>query len=243
MNAVIPLGATGVWTLVSGQGTIVDPTLPNTSITGLATGTFATFEWTIILNGCTGSAQVTIKSDEPVTANATAGSVTCDPIFTVQAQLPTVGIGSWSTVPGSLISINNPNAATTTVTGYIVGVNPVIWTVSNGVCVARDTVFITLDTPTNCTDNIEMPTAFSPNGDGKNDDFLIKGLDKFPDNTLVVFNRWGNEIFAKDSYYRDWKGEGPNGEALPDGTYFAVLKVKNFKGSELILKGYVDLRR
>jgi gliding motility-associated-like protein len=87
---------------------------------------------------------------------------------------------------------------------------------------------------------LEMPTGFSPNGDGFNDDFFVHGLDIYPDNNIVVFNRWGNQVYTKDGYYRDWTGLSSNGEELPDATYFVVLRIKN---TDIILKGYVDLRR
>jgi gliding motility-associated-like protein len=87
---------------------------------------------------------------------------------------------------------------------------------------------------------LQMPSGFSPNGDGFNDDFFVHGLDIYPDNSIVVFNRWGNKVYSKDGYYRDWTGLSNNGEELPDATYFVVLTIKN---SDIILKGYVDLRR
>ncbi len=87
---------------------------------------------------------------------------------------------------------------------------------------------------------LQMPSGFSPNGDGFNDDFFVHGLDIYPDNTLIVFNRWGNQVYTKDGYYRDWTGLSSNGEELPDATYFVVLKIKN---TDIVLKGYVDLRR
>ncbi|MBL0047187.1 MAG: choice-of-anchor L domain-containing protein [Bacteroidetes bacterium] len=87
---------------------------------------------------------------------------------------------------------------------------------------------------------LQMPSGFSPNGDGLNDDFYVHGLDIYPDNNIIVFNRWGNQVYTKDNYYRDWTGLSNNGESLPDGTYYVVLKIKN---TDIILKGYVDLRR
>ncbi len=88
--------------------------------------------------------------------------------------------------------------------------------------------------------DLEMPSGFSPNGDGLNDDFFVHGLDIYPDNDIVVFNRWGNQVYSKSSYYRDWTGLSNNGEELPDGTYYVVLKINS---NSRVLKGYVDLRR
>jgi gliding motility-associated-like protein len=87
---------------------------------------------------------------------------------------------------------------------------------------------------------LEMPSGFSPNSDGKNDFFLIRGLESYPINALTIFNRWGNVIYEKINYQNDWNGSGITGQSLPDGTYFAVLDVENGKQ---VLKGYVELRR
>ncbi len=87
---------------------------------------------------------------------------------------------------------------------------------------------------------LEMPTGYSPNGDGANDVFFIRGLDAFPANTFTVFNRWGNVVYDRLNYRNDWAGEAANGEPLPDGTYFVILTVE--QGSRT-LQGYVDMRR
>lgn len=87
---------------------------------------------------------------------------------------------------------------------------------------------------------LEMPQGFSPNGDGKNEFFIIHGLEAYPDNELTIYNRWGNIIYSKDGYLNDWDGTSNNGLALPDATYFAILEVN--KGDK-VLKGYVELRR
>ena len=86
-----------------------------------------------------------------------------------------------------------------------------------------------------------MPTGFSPNDDTYNDGYEIKGIEGYPNNSFRVFNRWGNEVYAKENYVNtDWKGQNNNGEELPEGTYFVVLTIKN---SEIKKNTYVDLRR
>ena len=45
-----------------------------------------------------------------------------------------------------------------------------------------------------------IPEGFSPNGDGINDLFVIKGLDMYPHNSIVIFNRWGDKVFAASPY-------------------------------------------
>ena len=88
--------------------------------------------------------------------------------------------------------------------------------------------------------DLEMPTGYSPNGDGANDVFHIRGLDAYPKNTFTVYNRWGNVVFDRPNYRNDWAGENSNGEMLADGTYFVILTVA---GGERVLQGYVDMRR
>ncbi|MDX9751391.1 MAG: gliding motility-associated C-terminal domain-containing protein, partial [Flavobacteriales bacterium] len=89
-------------------------------------------------------------------------------------------------------------------------------------------------------DDLAMPTGFTPNGDGANDTFFVRGLDAYPTNTFVVFNRWGNVVYDRLNYANDWAGENQQQEALPNGTYFVILKVN---AGERTLQGYVDLRR
>jgi gliding motility-associated-like protein len=79
--------------------------------------------------------------------------------------------------------------------------------------------------------------AFSPNGDGKNDEWFIENLQLYPENELVIINRWGNEVYSINGYQNDWDGGNLN-----EGTYFYVLKV-NMCYDITTLKGYITLLR
>ena len=105
------------------------------------------------------------------------------------------------------------------------GTYPVIFTVVNeGGCI--DTVIQNVIV----IREIIIPNAFSPNGDGFNDFFVVKYLEVYPNSELLIFNRWGNKIYESSDYKNDWDGENQ-----PDGTYFYVLNLGNgqesFKGS------------
>ncbi|WP_164122210.1 gliding motility-associated C-terminal domain-containing protein [Sphingobacterium sp. xlx-130] len=86
--------------------------------------------------------------------------------------------------------------------------------------------------PTNCdqavatvvitAEDIFIPNAITPNGDGKNDFFEIRGWEAYERIELVVFNRWGNEVFRNNTYDNRWNGSG-----LSDGTYYYILKLIN----------------
>ncbi len=88
---------------------------------------------------------------------------------------------------------------------------------------------------------LEMPSGYSPNGDGSNDFFVIKGVEAYPNNEITVFNRWGNIVYEKRNYQNEWDGNNLNGNPLPDATYFVIFTA--FTDEDITLKGYVDLRR
>ncbi len=86
-----------------------------------------------------------------------------------------------------------------------------------------------------------LPTAITPNGDGKNDFWVVDHIDDFPDNELLVFNRWGDVVYRSKPYKNNWGGTNQNGEPLPTGTYYYLLKLrvedgKLFKGDVTILR-------
>nr|WP_294859343.1 HYR domain-containing protein [uncultured Fluviicola sp.] len=89
---------------------------------------------------------------------------------------------------------------------------------------------------------LEMPQGFSPNEDGDNDYFVVHGIKSYPDNSIVVFNRWGNIVYQRNGYADEWYGDNNSGDPLPDATYFVILKAV-VAGEEKVLQGYVDLRR
>lgn len=86
--------------------------------------------------------------------------------------------------------------------------------------------------------SLRIPNVFTPNGDGKNDFFMVSGLEFFHENQLYVFNRWGSSVYEQTNYRNDWAANG-----LSEGTYFYVLKVKSSSGQWLAFKGYVTVIR
>lgn len=115
------------------------------------------------------------------------------------------------------------------------GMYSVVVTDANG-CTARAT--ITLKQPM----VLEMPSGISPNNDDKNDFFVVRGIEAYPENELRVFNRWGNLVYQKNNYANEWKGENNQDNPLPDGTYFVIFDAFTSDGA-ITLKGYVDIRR
>lgn len=97
------------------------------------------------------------------------------------------------------------------------------------------------------TDELIIYNAISPNGDGVNDAFKIKGIDKYPDNNVEVYNRWGVKVYDENAYnesnvmfkgFSDGRTTINRNEKLPTGTYFYILKYNN-KGKIIKKSGYL----
>ncbi|MFZ4543049.1 MAG: gliding motility-associated C-terminal domain-containing protein [Saprospiraceae bacterium] len=102
-------------------------------------------------------------------------------------------------------------------------------------------VFVRIKCPPDNKGPFKVHNAFSPNGDGINDVFNITGLDNFTENEVVVYNRWGNQVFSKKNYDNSWDGTW-EGNPLPDGTYYYVVSLKEANSTKLEA-GYLELRR
>ncbi|GIV28391.1 MAG: hypothetical protein KatS3mg027_2205 [Bacteroidia bacterium] len=114
----------------------------------------------------------------------------------------------------------------------------IIYTVSSVYptgCIASSTVIIRV-LP---NDELIFYNTFTPNNDGINDVFYIANLEQYPDNTLTIYNRYGQKIYFQRGYKNDWDGT-INGEQVPTGTYFYVLDTGTDKGS---YKGHVNIIR
>jgi len=75
------------------------------------------------------------------------------------------------------------------------------------------------------SEQIEIPDAFSPNGDSKNDLWVIPGIENYPNNQMTVINRWGDVIFEAKPYENNWDGTNKKGKNLPEGTYYFILRL------------------
>jgi gliding motility-associated-like protein len=112
----------------------------------------------------------------------------------------------------------------------------------NGVPSMSDTVFVIM----NVIPHFIFSQVISPNGDGVNDTWVIGGLERFPDNKVTIFSRWGDIVYKARGYDNVnvvWNGNYNNGRAsngnVPDGTYFYIIDLGN--GSKLT--GFIVLNR
>ena len=234
-------GFTGTWSIQSGTAIISNLNDPHTAVTGLSYGSNV-LQLFLTDGTCSATAVLSIEAFESVAAAAGPGDSIC-PKKAIGYQLnatPTIlGSGKWKS--DGTAAVLNPLNPHSEITGLVAGNNSFIWTVINGPCTASDEIIVYLRAQRDCYEGLEMPTAYTPNGDGVNDDFDIHGIERYPYNSLSVYNRWGNKVYFADNYVNhQWKGQNTQGEELPDATYFVILVIKD---SEIKLHGYVDIRR
>ena len=91
--------------------------------------------------------------------------------------------------------------------------------------------------------DFNIPEGFSPNADGINDLFVIRGILYYPNNTIVIYNRWGDKVFEASPYQNTWDGKTSmglqvGGDKLPVGTYFYILDLGD---SSDVIKGTIYL--
>ena len=88
----------------------------------------------------------------------------------------------------------------------------------------------------------EAITVITPNGDGKNDQFIIQCAFE-NDNRLTVYNRYGGKEFERDNYDNSWEGTDNSGNELSDGGYHWVLEVFLSNGDMRVFSGTVTIIR
>lgn len=108
---------------------------------------------------------------------------------------------------------------------------------ANGIVSNQDSITVNV---VNChVIELNIPTGFTPDGDGIHDVWLIDRI-SYVDNVVVeVYNRLGQQVFRSEGYTDPWNGSS-GGNDLPVGTYYYIVNVDNgsriFKGSVTILR-------
>ncbi|MBK7628897.1 MAG: gliding motility-associated C-terminal domain-containing protein [Bacteroidales bacterium] len=169
-----------------------------------------------------------------------------DNIFSMSASPPEPWeTGLWSVLSGSG-DFDNSTLYNTKVLNLDPDVtNSFKWYVENGECNAEDIVNIDVD-------DIFIPEGFSPDGNGVNDIFEVKGLDlDNQDAELKIVNGAGSEVFSTayrsgqdKKVWKPWDGKNSNGYDLPEGTYYYLLKLTSLGNGKVFKKsGFIILKR
>lgn len=88
---------------------------------------------------------------------------------------------------------------------------------------------------------LEMPNAFSPNGDGHNDVYKVKeGYRSIVSFKAAIFNRWGQKLYSWDTLEGGWDGKY-HGTTVKDGVYFVVVNARGADGKEYKIRKDVNV--
>ncbi|MEI6764000.1 MAG: gliding motility-associated C-terminal domain-containing protein [Bacteroidota bacterium] len=182
-------------------------------------------------NGCSDTLTENLTIfDSPKSAFETKSPLCLGENTTVMqaCQNPPNAVFDWTFSDGIIISGSGTGPYEIAWPGL--GEYPISLTVSANGCISETTTVVVK--VNDCI--LEIPNIFTPNTDGSNDKFVIKGLESFPDSKLQIFNRWGKMIFSSDDYKNDWTGDDHS-----DGVYYYVLALKDgreFNGTLTLLR-------
>lgn len=187
---------------------------------------------TVQENGCTGSFSGTIGTSPEPTAFFTSDLASPQPAGTDVVFI------DQSTTNGAAIA-----STVWSFNGNVVATSGGSWT-WNDAEPGTHTITLTITTADGCTSSYAMtytiipeevviPNVFTPNGDGSNDRFVIENV-QYYENTLTVYNRWGQAIYEIANYKNQWQALG-----VPDGTYYYVLHLadgRDFAGHVTLIR-------
>ncbi|MBL7910481.1 MAG: gliding motility-associated C-terminal domain-containing protein [Bacteroidia bacterium] len=192
----------------------------STPIPNMTPGTY-TFELVT-----TSSVAACRDTDQVVVNIYTLPVVDAGPTYTIPV-FSNVTIGGSPTTSGSVSitwspsfdlddpSIQNPVASNTINTTYTVTIVDLV----TG-CTVSDTMTVFL------YPLIKIPNGFSPNGDTKNEKWIIDYIEQFPENTVEIYNRWGELLYFYNNYSGQFDGKF-KGKDLPVGTYYYVINLNH----------------
>lgn len=152
-----------------------------------------------------------------------------------------VGAGRWelmSVAPEEIstlvITVTVPQEGTFQNTVALVNSSPTDANTANNIAI------VTVAVARRSTDDAGFIfNQFSPNGDGVNDVLLINDVQNYPNNTLSIYDRYGNEVYSIKRYDNSWAGSGKKG-LLPKGTYYYIFDLGD--GTE-VRKGWLEIMR
>jgi gliding motility-associated-like protein len=230
--AAEPSVGISIWTAPMDVTFLTSPSLPNALI-NVSSYSGYTFKWQETNQICTNEDEVYVAFYEQPEAYA-GEDQRLEFVYEalLEAAMPVAGEGQWHVVEGKG-TINDPSQPSTRVSELSVGRNLFRWTVANGPCIpAFDEVLVFVE-------DLVIPNIFSPNSDGKNDFFMIPGLERLEPTQLTIYNRWGNIVYETANYKNDWQGYNQNNKMLPNDTYFYTLILPG----GLQYSGYITLRK
>ncbi|MCB0596356.1 MAG: gliding motility-associated C-terminal domain-containing protein, partial [Phaeodactylibacter sp.] len=250
----LPANTTGSWSSLNGAS-IADAASPSTTVSGLQDGENI-LVWSLSQAGCPNYSSDTLRitperAPEAVNDLLTLARGENTATLNVAANDQLQNVSDWT-----VSVVANPNLGRVTDDGdgdlsYTLNISLLTpasdeftYEICNALCPELcSEALVEVEIDRDSTGKFDVPNGITPNGDGLNDalifDQLLLNPDKYPDNELIVFNRWGDIVFEARPYNNDWGGLTTNGDELPDGTYYYVLRLNIGEGE--IIRGDVTV--
>lgn len=222
--------STGMWSSTSPEVIFGDAFEPSTTVGELPPGQYVA-TWTLSYESCRDYSADSILIDvvsTPVVFNDTVEIpfgltdefiVTLnDSLYGLPFTLETVS----SPTHGNALHAGNGIFRYTPNIGFV-GTDMMTYRICSSVCpdeCSEAIVVIRVGDEDDCF----IPTLFTPNNDGVNDNLIVPCLETslYPDNRIIIFNEWGDAVFEASPYQNDWRGTS-SGSDLPVGTYFYIM--------------------
>jgi gliding motility-associated-like protein len=209
--------------------------LTSTTRTGLAAGSYA-IKVTDIISGCADTNTYSVTQADSLKIDATVIKDTCLPGYDGKISLSVTGgvspyTYSWSNgANGDQIINLAPQNYTVTVTDTKGCTMMKAYTVGE----------------TDCDFRLNIHDVITPNGDGKNDAWVIEGIEYYANSMLQVVDKWGDLVYERRHYDNTFNGvNSKTGAVLPSGTYYYILRLNepNKAGGADTFKGALLIQR
>ncbi|MCB0558694.1 MAG: gliding motility-associated C-terminal domain-containing protein [Lewinellaceae bacterium] len=250
----LPANTTGRWTSLSGA-IIADEASPSTSVSSLVDGENI-LVWSLSQDGCPdySSDTLVVIPEKAPEAQADLLSIPLGEnsgTLNVVANDQLLGVSDWTVsvlTDPTLGRVTDEGDGDLTYALSISLLSPATdeftYELCNALCPELcSEAIVEIEVERDTTGKFDVPNGITPNGDGLNDAFVFDQLllnpDKFPDNELIIFNRWGDIVYTAKPYLNNWQGTTTNGDELPDGTYYYVLRLNIGEGE--IIRGDITV--
>jgi gliding motility-associated-like protein len=194
--------------------------------------TFESYEWhdgsslPTLTTGDEGIIKVTVTDESGCTASDSVMLIVhARPVLNLGKDTVLCGTGAYRLEAPGFYDYQWSTGETNSYIFVYAGQQTISLTVSDSHgCTDTDTIQIIECSPVNLLGKIT--NAFTPNGDGIHDEWVINNIELFPDAKIEVYDRWGRLVFSIDGGYKnDWKGTF-NGKDLPVDNYYYVIDLK-----------------
>jgi gliding motility-associated-like protein len=204
------------------------------TVTGLSAGTYSVLVTDAF--GCTGSAITNVNSVGTLTVNAgTDATIHPGDNTPITAFAPSGASVVWTPTNGLSCSTCSTTIASPAITTQYCAYTTI------GSCADTSCVLITVDVDCESKTDYSTPTAFSPNGDGINDEFCLKGWNECVTSFYIgIYNRWGEKVYESEDPDFCWDGKFM-GTPLNSAVFVFYIKASVKDIGEIVRKGNITL--